>query len=132
MKSAIKIIQHIIKALQYALKGLQATVTHQFAFQMELVLTLVLLPLGYYWGKTGVERALLIMSWLLVLIIELINSAVETTVDRISREHHQLSGRAKDIASAAVLLSLLNAAAVWFIILSAHYPSGITALVKFW
>ena len=124
--------KHIIKAVRYALMGLQATVTHQFAFQIELALTMVLLPLGYYWGATGVERALLIMSWLLVLLVELINSAIETTVDRIGREQHQLSGRAKDIASAAVLLSLVNAAAVWFIILNAHAHNSITAWVKFW
>lgn len=128
----MKAINQLIKAFQYALKGLQATVTHQFAFQMELVMTVVLLPLGYYWGKTGAEQALLIMAWLLVLVVELINSAVETTVDRISRDHHQLSGRAKDIASAAVLLSLLNAAAVWFIILSSHYHNGITNWFSSW
>ena len=128
----MKLIQHLIKAVRYALKGLQATVTHQFAFQIELALTIILVPLAYYWGESGVERALLIMSWLLVLIVELLNSAVETTVDRISREHHQLSGRAKDVASAAVLVSLLNAAVVWFIILSSHYANGITAWYKFW
>ena len=128
----MKAVNQLIKALHYAVKGLQATVTHQFAFQMELVMSVILLPLGYYWGETGVEKALLIMSWLLVLVVELINSAVETTVDRISHDHHHLSGRAKDIASAAVLVTLLNVAAVWFVILSSHHHNGVTKWFSSW
>jgi len=130
LQEKMKIIQQIFNAFQYALKGLHATVTHQFAFQIEVALSVVLLPLAYYWGENGIERALLMMSWLLVLVVELINSSIETTVDRIGLEHHKLSGRAKDIASAAVLLSLVNAAAVWFFILADHdIPAS---WLKFW
>ena len=81
------------------------------------MLALVLIPLGLYLGKTGVERALLVGSVLLVLIVELLNSAVEAAVDRISTELHELSKRAKDLGSAAVLLSLVNLATVWLLIL---------------
>ncbi len=113
----MKIVHQLLKALRYALQGLWASLQHQLAFRLELILSLVLLPLAVYWGESAVERALLVMSWLLVLVAELLNSAIETTVDRIGREHHGLSGRAKDIAAGAVLLSLVNACAVWALIL---------------
>ena len=80
---------------------------------------MLLLPLGLYLGTTQVARALLTGSLLLVLLVELLNSALEATLDRISLEDHPLIGRAKDIASAAVFLALLNAAAVWLLILLA-------------
>ena len=73
----------------------------------------VFLPLGLYLGSSGIERALLVGSLLLILIVELLNSAVETVVDRVSPENHDLSKRAKDLGSAAVMLSLVNAAVVW-------------------
>ena len=69
-------------------------------------------------GGSGLEQALLIMSWLLVLMFELVNSAIEAVVDRVGPEQHELSGRAKDIGSAGVLLALVNAAVVWFLILT--------------
>jgi diacylglycerol kinase (ATP) len=78
----------------------------------------LLAPVALWLGNTGVERALLIGSLILVLIVELLNSAVEATVDRISFENHRLAKRAKDIGSAAVMLSLVNAGVVWLIILS--------------
>jgi len=84
---------------------------------MELILVVLLAPLGLWLGDTGVERALMIGSLLLVLIVELLNSAVEATVDRISFENHRLAKRAKDIGSAAVMLSLVNAGVVWLLIL---------------
>jgi diacylglycerol kinase (ATP) len=83
------------------------------------MLCVVAVPAAFWLGNTGVERALLIGSVMLVLIVELINAAVEATVDRISFEHHRLAKRAKDIGSAAVMLSLLGAAAVWLLVITA-------------
>ena len=83
----------------------------------ELALCLVMIPLGVWLGQTGVERALLIGSLLLVLIVELLNSAIEAVVDRFGGEQHELSGRAKDIGSAAVFIALLNVAIVWGLVL---------------
>jgi diacylglycerol kinase (ATP) len=103
-------------ALRVALQGLAAAWRYEIPFRMEVVGFAVLFPLSFLLGKTAVERALLIGSLLLVLIVELLNSALEATLDRVSLEHHPLIGRAKDIASAAVGLSLVNAAAVWFFI----------------
>ena len=103
-------------ALRVALQGLAAAWRHEIPFRMEVVAFAVFFPLSFLVGKTAVERALLIGSLLLVLIVELLNSALEATLDRVSLEHHPLIGRAKDIASAAVGLSLVNAAAVWFFI----------------
>ena len=82
---------------------------------------MVVIPLGLWLGETGVERALLVGSWLLVMIVELLNSAVEATVDRFGPELHKLSGRAKDIGSASVLLSITLAATVWALILLPRY-----------
>jgi diacylglycerol kinase (ATP) len=93
-------------------------VRHEDAFRMELVLFAVLAPLALWLGATGVERALLIGCLILVLIVELLNSAIEAAVDRISFENHRLAKRAKDIGSAAVMLSLVHAAAVWLLVLS--------------
>jgi diacylglycerol kinase (ATP) len=92
-------------------------VRHEDAFRMELILAVLLTPLALWLGHTGVERALLIGSLIVVLIVELLNSAVEATVDRISFENHRLAKRAKDIGSAAVMLSLVNAGVVWLLII---------------
>ena len=100
-------------ALRVALQGLAAAWRHEIPFRMEVVAFLVVLPFSFLVGKTAVERSLLIGSLLLVLIVELLNSALEATLDRVSLEHHPLIGRAKDIASAAVGMSILNAAVVW-------------------
>jgi diacylglycerol kinase (ATP) len=100
-------------ALRVALQGLAAAWRHEIPFRMEVVAFVVVLPFSFLVGKTAVERALLIGSLLLVLIVELLNSALEATLDRVSLEHHPLIGRAKDIASAAVGLSLVNVAVVW-------------------
>jgi diacylglycerol kinase (ATP) len=80
-------------------------------------LCIVAIPAAFWLGHTGVERALMIAVVLLALIVELVNAAVEATVDRISLEHHRLAKRAKDIGSAAVMMALLNAAAVWLLII---------------
>jgi diacylglycerol kinase (ATP) len=104
-------------ALRVALQGLAAAWRHEIPFRMEVVAFLVVLPFSFLVGKTALERALLIGSLLLVLIVELLNSALEATLDRVSLEHHPLIGRAKDIASAAVGMSLLNAVVVWAFLL---------------
>jgi diacylglycerol kinase (ATP) len=106
-----------VSATRYSLAGLAAAARHEDAFRLELAACAVLVPLALWLGATGIERALLIGCLLLVLIVELLNSAVEAAVDRISFENHRLAKRAKDIGSAAVMLSLVNAGAVWILIL---------------
>lgn len=110
-------IKRILNATSYSLKGLVAAFKNEAAFRQELLLALVLLPLAFYLGETGLERAVMIGSVILVLIVELLNSAVESVVDRVSDEHHELSGRAKDIGSAAVFVSLVNVVVVWLLII---------------
>jgi diacylglycerol kinase (ATP) len=108
-----------VNATRYSLAGLAAAARHEAAFRELAILCVVAVPAAFWLGKTGVERALLIGSVMLVLIVELINAAVEATVDRISFEHHRLAKRAKDIGSAAVMLSLVGAAAVWLLVITA-------------
>ncbi len=110
-------IRRLIKATGYSLQGLAAAFRHETAFRQEVGLTVILVPLALWLGQTGLEQALLISVWVLVLLFELINSAIEAVVDRIGPEIHELSGRAKDIGSAAVLVALVNAAAVWLLVL---------------
>ena len=110
-------IKRIINATGYSIKGLKAAFRHEAAFRQELLLVVILLPLAFYFGETGLQRAVMIGSLLLVLMVELLNSAVESVVDRVGDEHHELSGRAKDIGSAAVFVSLVNVAAVWLLII---------------
>ena len=106
-------------AFHYSCAGLHAAYRHEDAFRQEVLLALVLVPLAIWLGEGAVERALLIGCVLLVLIVELINSAIEATVDRISLDRHPLAKRAKDIGSAAVMIALLNAVLVWALVLSA-------------
>ena len=103
-------------ALRVALQGLAAAWRHEVPFRMEVVALVLLLPFVFIIGKTAVERALLAGSLLLVLVVELLNSALEATLDRVSLEDHPLIGRAKDIASAAVGLSILNACVTWLFV----------------
>ena len=110
-------IARLIKAATYSCRGLLACYKTEEAFRQELALALVLLPLGLWLGDNGMERALLAGSVLLVLIVELINTGVEYVVDRIGAEYHELSGKAKDIASAAVFLALVNLALTWALVL---------------
>lgn len=104
-------------AFRYSLCGLRAAYACEDAFRQEILLAALLIPLALYLPAGGMGRALMVFSVLLVLIVELINSAVEATVDRISLDNHHLAKRAKDIGSAAVLLSLINVAAVWACVL---------------
>ena len=99
----------IVRAFSFSLQGLRAAYRKESAFRQELILAAVLLPLAVWLGRTGVERSLLIGSVLLLLIVELLNSAVEATVDRAGKDSDTLAGRAKDIGSAAVL----NALCTW-------------------
>jgi diacylglycerol kinase (ATP) len=106
----------IWRAFRYSLEGFAAAVKHEHAFRQELLLCLVLLPFALLLSFEIVERVLLIASLMLVLIVELLNSAVEAVVDRVSLDNHDLSKRAKDIGSAAVFLSLTLTAIVWVLI----------------
>ena len=112
-------IKRLINATRYSLRGLSAGLRTQAALRYEVYVLAVAVPAGWRLGQGGVERALLIGSCLLVIVVELVNSAIESVVDRIGREPHELSGRAKDLASAAVFCSILLAAAVWIMVLSA-------------
>ena len=110
-------IRRIWNALFYSVAGLQAAYRHEDAFRQEVLLAVVLVPAACFIPVSGVGKAMLIGSVLLVLVVELLNSAVEATVDRISLENHRLAKRAKDIGSAAVLLSLANVAMVWALVI---------------
>jgi diacylglycerol kinase (ATP) len=108
----------VISATAYSWAGLKAAFKHEAAFRQELFLCIVLAPIALLVARTGLERALLIGSLLLVLMVELLNSAIEAVVDRVSDEHHELAGRAKDIGSAAVFVSLLNVVVTWALVLT--------------
>ncbi len=99
------------------MQGFRDCYQHEAAFREEVLVALLLVPLGLWLGQDGVEKALLVSSWLLVLMAELLNSAVEAVVDRVGEELNELSGRAKDIASAAVLLAIGVAILTWALIL---------------
>ncbi len=116
-KPAPRGLAHILDATRYSFNGLRSAVRHEEAFRLELIAFVIMLPLAVWLGQGAVDRALLIGSLLLVLLVELVNSAIETVVDRIGTERHHLSGRAKDIGSAAVLLALVNAAVIWGLLL---------------
>ncbi len=110
-------IKRLINAFGYSLQGFKSAYKHEDAFRQEVLMAIILLPLAIYLGNTGIERALLAGSVVLVLIVELLNSAIEATVDYISIDFHHLAARAKDIGSAAVLLSLTNMALVWGLVI---------------
>ena len=110
-------LRRIWNALFYSVEGFKAAYRHEDAFRQECLLAIILIPLACFMPASGVGKALMIASILLVLIVELLNSAVEAAVDRISLENHQLAKRAKDIGSAAVFVSLANVAVVWGLVL---------------
>lgn len=107
----------IVRAFGYSLQGLGAAWRHEAAFRQETLLAVVLIPLGLWLGDTAMERLLLAGVLVAVLIVELLNSAIEALADAVSTDHHPLLGRAKDIGSAAVLLTLLLAGAAWACVL---------------
>ena len=109
-------LERIAKALGYSLAGLKLAYEHEAAIRQETWLIVIFLPLAFYVGHTNIERILLVGATLLVYIVELLNSAIETAVDHTSLEAHQLAGRAKDIGSAAVFIALINFAIIWGLI----------------
>ena len=110
-------ISRVFHAMIYSWQGLKAAFMHEAAFRQELALAVILIPNAVWLTHDPVELSLLIGSVLLILIVELFNSAIEAVVDRFGGEHHELSGRAKDIGSAAVFIALLNMAIIWSLIL---------------
>ena len=110
------LIDHIINAFRYTFAGLQSAWKNELAFRGEVVVVAIMLPLAIWLGRSATERALLIASLLLILLTELVNSALEAVVDRIGPERHELSKRAKDLGSAAAFVAMVTAALVWIII----------------
>jgi diacylglycerol kinase (ATP) len=110
-------VRRLINACGYSLEGFKAAFIHEDAFRQEVFLAIVLIPLAFFLGKSPIERALMIASVLLVLIVELLNSAIEAAVDHTSTEHNALAKQAKDIGSAAVFIALMIMASVWGLLL---------------
>jgi diacylglycerol kinase (ATP) len=110
-------IKRLFNALNYSLAGLHAAFRNEDAFRQEVMSACVLVPLAFYLENDQLSRAVMIACVFLVLIVELLNSAIEATVDRISLDDHRLAKRAKDIGSAAVFVTMLNLLVVWFLIL---------------
>ncbi len=110
----------IVRAFAYSFQGFRHAWREEAAFRQEVSLALVVIPLGLYWGHSGVERALLVFPMLIILIVEILNSAVEAVVDRSGLERHPLAGMAKDMGSAAVMLSFILLGTVWLLVLSDH------------
>ncbi|OOF02157.1 MULTISPECIES: diacylglycerol kinase [Salinivibrio] len=113
MKPGYKGMQRIFKATEFSIQGLKAAWKNEAAFRQEVVLVLILVPFALLMSVPLLTKLILIGSLLLILIVELINSAIEAVVDRVGKEHHELSGQAKDIGSAAVLLTLILAVVTW-------------------
>lgn len=101
------------RALRWSLQGLRAAWLHEASFRLEVVLATVLVPVGALLGRTGVEKALLMVSVLAVLSLELLNSAIEAVIERYGAEHHELAGRAKDMGSAAVFIGIVSTLVTW-------------------
>ena len=113
--------RRILLATKWSLQGLRFAWLYESSFRLEVYLLVVLAPLGLWLGHTGVERVLLVGSGLLVLSIELLNSAVEAVIERYGAEHHELAGRAKDMGSAAVFVLMINVVLTWALILGPRY-----------
>jgi len=106
-------LRRLVNAFGYSVDGFKAAYQNEDAFRQEVYLAIVLIPLAFFLGKTPIEKALMVASVLLVLIVELFNSAIEAAVDHTSIERHPLAKRAKDIGSAAVLVALIIVVTVW-------------------
>jgi diacylglycerol kinase (ATP) len=115
--ATVRPLARLWRAVYFSLSGLQAAFRTQAAFRLELLLLLFVVPVAWMLAKSAIERALLIGSWILVMIVEIINSAIEVVVDRVGVEPNELSGRAKDLGSAAVFCSIVLAVTVWTLIL---------------
>ena len=110
-------LRRLMNAFSYSIAGTMAAFKHEDAFRQEVFLAVVLTPVALYFGETAINQALMISSLLFIIVVELLNSSIEATVDRISVKHHKLAKRAKDIGSAAVFFSLINATVIWFLLL---------------
>lgn len=110
-------LARLLNAFGYSLAGFRAAYKHEDAFRQEILLAAILIPLALWLPVTSIGKALMVGSLLLVIIVELLNSAIEATVDRISLDNHDLAKRAKDIGSSAVLVSLVNVIVVWLLVL---------------
>ncbi|MFH2059471.1 MAG: diacylglycerol kinase [Pseudomonadota bacterium] len=110
-------LSRIMKAVQYSLAGMKAAWKHEAAFRQEAVALAVLMPLGLFIGQTNIERAVLILSLMIVILTELLNSAIEAVVDRTGLDYHPMAARAKDMGSAAVFVSIVSVIIVWTLIL---------------
>ena len=110
-------VKRLLNACRFSWQGLRVCYRYEEAFRQEVWLLLVAVPLAIWLGETAIERVLLIGSLLVLLIVELLNSAVEAAIDRIGSEQHPMSGRAKDMGSAAVLLAIIHVVLVWFFVL---------------
>lgn len=107
----------MVNATRYSLAGLRAAFHQEEAFRLELLVLVLVVPAGLWLGKTGVQRALLIGSWGVVLVVELLNSGLEVLVDRVWHDRNDLAGRVKDMGSAAVFLAIVLSIAVWLLTL---------------
>ena len=114
----------ILKATIWSMQGLRAAWLHESSFRLEVYLLLVMGPLALWLGETGVERALLLGSCLLVLSVELLNSSIEAVIERYGAEFHELAGRAKDMGSAAVFVLMMNVLLVWGLVLGPRLLGG--------
>src|ERR1700678_1352608 len=110
----------LLRAFGYSCQGFRHTWREEAAFRQEVGLSLLVIPAGLYFGHSGVERALLVSPMLLILVVDILNSAAEAVVDRSGTERHPLAGMAKDVGSAAVMLSFALLGPVWLLILSDH------------
>ena len=117
-------MRRIIRAIGFSAQGLAAAWKHEAAFRQETVLLVILVPVAFWLGETVLIQALLIGVCLLVLIVELFNSAIEAAIDRHGNEHHELSGRAKDIGSAAVMISLAIVLLTWGAVICDRFFTG--------
>jgi diacylglycerol kinase (ATP) len=119
-KLIIKIAVKLKKATYYSIEGLNAAFKEEFAFRLELIAGLIALPVAIFLGNSAIERVLLIAPLFLIFIVELLNSAIENALNRIDSNWHPLCKKSKDMGSAAVMLSILNALVVWLIIIASH------------
>jgi diacylglycerol kinase (ATP) len=113
-------VTRLLRAFSYSFQGFRHAWREEAAFRQEAGLALLVIPGGVYLGRSGVERALLVSPMLIILVVEILNSAVEAVVDRSGTERHPLAGMAKDMGSAAVMLSFVLLGTVWLLILSDH------------
>ncbi len=116
-------LKRVINAFFYSMAGFKAAWINEAAFRQELLSGIIVVPAGFFIGSTGTQRAILIGSYFIIPLVELLNSAIEATVDRFGNERNELSGRAKDIGSAAVFLSICSAVIIWALIVWERFYS---------